>query len=640
MFKWIILMFMIVSLSVQADEVRISVLWVHYSVGRQFVTAGCHINEQLDTLTIEVGNDHARVVFRDYYTNYEKPDQNYSALTDTLHENCDRITIDNFDYDLMSPYNRIIINYNETSKIHSGILDYMFNVPNKEQQGFWKVFTKHNIPSSSGDSVNEKYDLIIIKNPYLAWFDMTPEMSDSIKMFYEDLRDSIVNHPEINVALAFGTPLILGHACDDSSVAKITYELCEWFASDLYFTHNNFGTHRNLWKFDCYSHLCEMAELPNRYCLKTAYNGGGGSHLSELGEGVSQDSLVAFIKRAARDILILKSETPPPEDTIPPATINDLGAVTGDEIGEVVLDWIAPGDDSNIGQVQLYEVRYSQSMITADNYNQATVFPTPPNPLPAGIHQELTVTSLLPGVEYFFAIRAYDDEGLVSEISNVPSAIAKNNPDPGDITPPSAIIDLHASTGENMGEVFLDWTAPGDDGDVGQADSYEVRFSVNSINIENYYEASVFPALLNPSPAGSAQELVVISLSPGEEYFFAIRVYDDAGLVSNLSNVPSAVSQLDLGTGDSTVSGIHDSPHPYPNPYNPSSGTILSFTNVPDGSNLTIITVSGGVIRKWENTFGDVRWNGRDDSNNMVASGVYLWYIENSDNRGKIVVRR
>ena len=334
---------------------------------------------------------------------------------------------------------------------------------------------------------------------------------------------------------------------------------------------------------------------------------------------------------------------PPPDDTTPPSAIDDLGAVTGDEVGEVVLDWTAPGDDGNIGLASSYEIRYSQSNINAGNYSQATIYPTPPSPLPAGSSEELVVTSLSPGVQYFFAVRAYDDEGLISGLSNVPSALAKSNPDPGDVTPPSAIADLNAVTGEDMGEVVLDWTASGDDGNTGQAASYEIRFSLGTITSVNYSEASIYASPPSPSPAGSDQELVVTSLSPGEQYYFAIKTFDDVGLVSGLSNVSSAVSQLDFGTGDTTVGGSSPAdvaPHPYPNPYNPGSGGTLSFANIPDGSSLTIMTISGSIIRQWVNTSGEVTWNGRDDSNNMVSSGVYLWYIENSDNRGKIIIRR
>jgi fibronectin type III domain protein len=312
-------------------------------------------------------------------------------------------------------------------------------------------------------------------------------------------------------------------------------------------------------------------------------------------------------------------------------------------LGDVVLDWTAPGDDGDVGQASTYEIRYSQSLITINNYSQATICPTPPSPSTAGASQELVVSSLAPGVEYFFTVRAYDDEGLISGLSNVPSATAKSNPDPGDVTPPSAIADLAAVTGDEMGEVVLDWTAPGDDGNIGQVTSYEVRYSLGLITLDNYGQAAIYATPPNPLSAGSAQELVVSSLSPGEEYYFAVRAYDDVGLSSGLSNVPSAVSQFDFGAGDTTIAGSSSpdtSPHPYPNPYNPASGVTLSFTNVPDGSSLAIMTISGSIIRQWMNTSGEVSWNGRDDSGNMVASGVYLWYIENSDIRGKIIIRR
>jgi hypothetical protein len=82
------------------------------------------------------------------------------------------------------------------------------------------------------------------------------------------------------------------------------------------------------------------------------------------------------------------------------------------------------------------------------------------------------------------------------------------------------------------------------------------------------------------------------------------------------------------------------SPHPYPNPFNPDMGGTLSFANVPVGSNLTIMTVSGSIIRQWEDTNGEVIWNGCDEANRPVSSGVYLWFVDNSDSRGKIIIRR
>jgi hypothetical protein len=304
----------LMALPVSARKVDVLVLWVHYSVGSQFVDADCDIRIKLDALNVTVGNDTANIVFRDYYSNRERADEYYTALGDTSFDsiNCRENKFSGFDYDLRAPYNRIRINASEdgTTYLYADILRYLFQVPHKEDSLFWKVFTTHNVPGSSGDSVTVKYDLIIVKNPYSCWFRMSQALSDSIKIYYRVVRDSLVNHPEINFVFAFGTPLHLGHEVFDSSQAKITYDLATWFMSDDFFTHSNSGPYKNIWKWDSYRFLCETSPgAINRYCLKDEYfpPGETASHLSALGARVAQDSLVAFIARAAEDILIQKA---------------------------------------------------------------------------------------------------------------------------------------------------------------------------------------------------------------------------------------------------------------------------------------------------------------------------------------------
>ncbi|MFZ5979271.1 MAG: fibronectin type III domain-containing protein [Candidatus Zixiibacteriota bacterium] len=79
-----------------------------------------------------------------------------------------------------------------------------------------------------------------------------------------------------------------------------------------------------------------------------------------------------------------------------------------------------------------------------------------------------------------------------------------------------------------------------------------------------------------------------------------------------------------------------------PNPYRPTSDQPLIFANVPVGASLVIKTVSGNeVIRRWTNhSGGDITWDGTNSAGNQVASHAYLWYIENSDTQGKIIVLR
>jgi len=339
----------LVGSSAMAEKERVSVLFIHYSVGTGMTMGYCwdpNINKNitiaLDTSNVTVGSDTADIVFHSYRINDEG---SLSSLSDTTYGDnygCGFNRFSGFTYDLL--VGRRVKIWNSwtgmSGDAFAGIIDYFFNRPNKEDSTFWKMFRTHKTPSQFPDSVTEVngYDLVIIKNPYACWYQMTQAQADSIKVLYQVLRDSIVNHPEINVALAFGTPLRLGHVdagdiqLSDTTTAKITYNLASWFASDQFFTHDNNGTYKNIWKWDSYRPLCEMGNVENKYCLNLDYYAGdGASHLNIPGYSVAQDSLVAFIKRATADILVQRSGSTPGPDTTPPARIMDLGgALPGD----------------------------------------------------------------------------------------------------------------------------------------------------------------------------------------------------------------------------------------------------------------------------------------------------------------------
>ncbi len=83
----------------------------------------------------------------------------------------------------------------------------------------------------------------------------------------------------------------------------------------------------------------------------------------------------------------------------------------------------------------------------------------------------------------------------------------------------------------------LTWTAPGDDGSLGAATSYEVRMSTSAITAGNYAAATVLANVPVPLPAGSAQSLVVRGLSRTTDYWFAVRSRDDVGNWSPISNI-------------------------------------------------------------------------------------------------------
>lgn len=86
-------------------------------------------------------------------------------------------------------------------------------------------------------------------------------------------------------------------------------------------------------------------------------------------------------------------------------------------------------------------------------------------------------------------------------------------------------------------QVTLAWTAPGDDGNLGTATVYDMRYSTSPITSGNWSSATPVPGVPAPLQAGTRQSVGVSGLVEGTTYYFAIRTQDDAGNWSPLSNV-------------------------------------------------------------------------------------------------------
>lgn len=84
----------------------------------------------------------------------------------------------------------------------------------------------------------------------------------------------------------------------------------------------------------------------------------------------------------------------------------------------VTLEWRAPGDDDNVGTASAYVLKSSIVPLTEVNFAAGVTQPTPA-PQIAGTMQNTVVTGLAPLTTYYFAIKAVDDVGNWSAISNV-----------------------------------------------------------------------------------------------------------------------------------------------------------------------------------------------------------------------------
>ncbi|MBM3317971.1 MAG: SUMF1/EgtB/PvdO family nonheme iron enzyme, partial [Candidatus Eisenbacteria bacterium] len=110
---------------------------------------------------------------------------------------------------------------------------------------------------------------------------------------------------------------------------------------------------------------------------------------------------------------------------------------------------------------------------------------------------------------------------------------------PADIWPPAAIDDLAARLSSTTA-VELSWTAPGDDGRAGTAERYDLRWSPAPITEASWAAATDVIRRPIPREAGTRQHVPLDGLAAGQTYYFAMKTIDEAGLVSELSNVAVA----------------------------------------------------------------------------------------------------
>ena len=111
----------------------------------------------------------------------------------------------------------------------------------------------------------------------------------------------------------------------------------------------------------------------------------------------------------------------------------------------------------------------------------------------------------------------------------------------------------------------LNWTATGDDGNKGTAQSYDLRYSTTPLTPSTWAAATAITPAPTPKAAGSAESHTVAGLSSNTTYYFGCKVYDDEGNASLLSNVaaittgdaipPAAVTGLQAAVVDPTAGG-------------------------------------------------------------------------------------
>ena len=303
-------------------------------------------------------------------------------------------------------------------------------------------------------------------------------------------------------------------------------------------------------------------------------------------------------------------------DNPPPGAITDLVASNHPNEGTVWLDWTAPGSDGNVGQAEEYDIRYSTQNITESNWNSATQVEGEYSPNSAGSDDAFLIPGLDPNTTYYFAIKTSDDVSW-SDLSNIASI---TTPDVEDVTPPAAIVDLTASNPTSI-SITLNWTAPGDDGNEGQATEYDIRYSTSAISDVNWNLASQVESESDPQLAGSAEQFAVPRLNPNTLYFFAIKTRDDDSNWSIMSNIDSLATE-DHETG--TVTDIDDNVYSTVKIGNQWwMAENLKVTHYCNGDPIPYVTDDG----KWSGLTTGAYCDYENAVNNVATYGrLYNWY--------------
>ncbi len=110
-----------------------------------------------------------------------------------------------------------------------------------------------------------------------------------------------------------------------------------------------------------------------------------------------------------------------------------------------------------------------------------------------------------------------------------------------DTIPPAAVGDLVATEiGSNW--IVLEWSATGDDGVVGQATAYDVRYATFPLDASNFEVAPQAAGEPPPGPPGTLEGTQIAGLDPNTLYYFAVKVLDEHSNISEISNVVNATT--------------------------------------------------------------------------------------------------
>lgn len=124
---------------------------------------------------------------------------------------------------------------------------------------------------------------------------------------------------------------------------------------------------------------------------------------------------------------------------------------------------------------------------------------------------------------------------------NALKAVGGTETPSSDTVAPASVSNL-AVGGVTSSSLTLTWSATGDDGTTGVAYLYDVRYATSPITEESWSSATLAQAEPLPQAPGTLETFTLTGLVASTGYYVALKVADEAGNFSLLSNVAQATT--------------------------------------------------------------------------------------------------
>jgi hypothetical protein len=128
--------------------------------------------------------------------------------------------------------------------------------------------------------------------------------------------------------------------------------------------------------------------------------------------------------------------------------------------GSVTLAWSAPGDDSLSGVATEFDLRMSTEPLGEADFALASRIPWAPPPGPPGTTQRVTISGLVTGQTYYFALKTRDEARNWSRMSNV-LGIAPGASAASPLSAPLAFLPPAPNPARSAATLTLSLPAPG-----------------------------------------------------------------------------------------------------------------------------------------------------------------------------------